>query len=226
MFHNLVKDNERNAFFMKLKSKQAELSLIIGMAIAVFCAGFCNFAREYDGITETVFRLHILANSDSPEDQSLKLKVRDAVLAETSDIFQGNRSASEAAAAAESSLGDIQKIAERTIRENGYDYSVNCEVTEMLFDSRIYDSLTMPAGNYSALRITIGEAEGKNWWCVMFPPLCLPAVTNIDEALEEYEGVFTEEELDMLRNPENYECRFYFLELLHKAEEYFSSRKS
>lgn len=209
---------------MGRKSWQIELSLIIGMAVSVFCAGFCNFADEYRGITDTVFRLHILANSDSEEDQALKLKVRDAVLEETGYIFADKNSAAESAAAAEENLYAIQQIAERVIRENGYDYSARCEVTEMEFDSRVYDSLTMPAGEYSTLRITIGSAEGKNWWCVMFPPLCIPAVTNIEEALAEYDGVFTEEELEMLHNPENYECRFYILELLKKAEEYLHKK--
>ena len=209
---------------MRSKIHQAELSFIIGMAIAVFCAGFCTFADEYDGITDTVFRLHILANSDSPEDQELKLKVRDAVLEETAYIFEDKNSAAESAAAAEENLDFIRGIAERTIRENGYDYSAECEVAAVKFDSRVYDSLTMPAGEYSALRITIGKAEGKNWWCVMFPPLCIPAVTDIDEALAEYDGVFTEEELDMLHNPENYECRFYFLDIIRKAEEYLHKK--
>ena len=206
------------------KSWQIEASLLIGMALSVFCAGFCNFTSEYRGITDTVFRLHILANSDSEEDQALKLKVRDAVLEETEYLFADKISAAESAAAAEENLDIIRQIVQRTIRENGYDYSSDCEVTEIKFDSRVYDSLTMPAGEYSALRITIGSAEGKNWWCVMFPPLCIPAVTNIDEALEEYDGVFTAEELEMLHNPENYECRFYILELLKKAEEYLHKK--
>ena len=206
------------------KSWQVELSLIIGMALSVFCAGFCNFANEYKGITDTVFRLHILANSDSEEDQELKLKVRDRVLEETADLFADKSSAAESAAAAEKNLDSIRRTAEKVIRENGYDYSVSCEVTEMKFNRREYDSLTMPAGEYSALRITIGDAEGKNWWCVMFPPLCIPAVTDIDEALAEYDGVFTAEELDMLQNPENYECRFYFLELIQKTEEFLHKK--
>lgn len=200
----------------KIRKKQAELALLLGMAAAVFCAGFCGFAEDYSDITDTVFRLHILANSDSEADQQLKLKVRDAVLENCSYIFEDTGSAEEAAAAAEKHMEEIQSIAEQVISENGADYPVRCRITEMEFDKRIYDSITMPAGNYLALRITIGNAEGKNWWCVMFPPLCLPAVTNTDEFLEELDGVFTEEELDMLRNPENYECRFYFLELYEK----------
>ncbi|MCH5193704.1 MAG: stage II sporulation protein R [Oscillospiraceae bacterium] len=204
---------------MRIRQKQAELALLLGMAAAVFCAGFCGFAQDYKDITDTVFRLHILANSDSDADQQLKLKVRDAVLENCSCIFEGAESAEEAAEAARSHMTEIQRTAERVIAENGADYPVRCEVTEMEFDKRIYDSITMPAGRYQALRLTIGSAEGKNWWCVMFPPLCLPAVTDTDEALEEFNGVFTEEELDMLSNAENYECRFYFLELYRKIKD-------
>lgn len=212
---------------MKIRSKQAELALLLGMAAAVFCAGFCGFAKDYNDITDTVFRLHILANSDSDPDQQLKLKVRDAVLENCSYIFEDAGSAEEAAAAAIEHMEEIQHIAEQTIRENGSDYPVKCQVTETEFDKRIYTgtagsasgSITMPAGKYLALRITIGSAGGKNWWCVMFPPLCLPAVTNADEMLEECGGIFTAEEIDMLRNPENYECRFYFLELYKKLRD-------
>lgn len=200
------------------KIKTYELALILGMAAAVFFAGFGSFTEDYRGITQTVFRLHILANSDSEADQTLKLKVRDAVLEENSRIFKDASSAEEAAALAEEHIGEILSTAQRVVHENGSDYEVKCEVTRMDFGNRIYGDITMPAGEYSALRITIGDAAGKNWWCVMFPPLCLPAVTDIDEALEEYDGVFTEEELEMLHNPENYECRFYFLELYEKIK--------
>ncbi len=201
---------------MKIKMWQAEISLLLGMAAAVFCAGFCNFAKEYDDITDTVFRLHIPANSDSAEDQALKLKVRDAVLEKTAYLFENTGSAEDAAQKARENLQFIQSVAESTLRENGCNYPVRCEVTKMQFDTRVYDSVTMPAGEYSALRITIGSGQGKNWWCVMFPPLCLPAVTNVDDVLAECDGVFTSEELDMLQEPQNYQCKFYILELFRK----------
>lgn len=204
---------------LKINKKQAELALLLGMAISVFCAGFCGFEENYREITDTVFRLHILANSDSDSDQAIKLKVRDAVLEEFSCIFEGKVCAEEAAAAALEHIDEICGTAERILSENGRDYPVSCEITKMKFDSRVYDKLTMPAGEYTALRISIGEASGKNWWCVMFPPLCLPAAANIDEALEECGGIFTEEELDMLQNPENYECRLYILELYEKLRD-------
>ncbi|MBQ5319576.1 MAG: stage II sporulation protein R [Oscillospiraceae bacterium] len=200
--------------------KKLELAMLLGMIISVFSAGFCGFAEEYDSITDTVFRLHILANSDSNEDQTLKLKVRDAILEECSYLFEDCENAEQSAEVAEDNMEYIRSTAEKVITENNYYYDVKCEVAEMYFDKRVYDSVTMPAGKYSALRITIGEAKGKNWWCVMFPPLCIPAVSG---EIEDYEGVFTDEELEMLNNPENYECRFYILELVEKLKMHFEN---
>ncbi len=194
-----------------INGKYAELAMLLGMAFSVFCAGFCGFAEDYRDITQTVFRLHILANSDSDEDQSLKLKVRDAVLEENSDIFEDCKSAEEAAAAAREHIDEIKSSAEKVLAENGAGYGAECGIAKMRFDDRVYGDMTMPAGEYLALRVTLGDAEGKNWWCVMFPPLCLPAVSG--EAAEE---VFSPEELDILEDRESYECRFYFLELLEK----------
>lgn len=194
-----------------INGKYAELAMLLGMAFSVFCAGFCGFAEDYRDITQTVFRLHILANSDSEEDQSMKLKVRDAVLEENSDIFEDCKSAEEAAAAAREHIDEIKSSAEKVLAENGAGYGAECGIAKMRFDDRVYGDMTMPAGEYLALRVTLGDAEGKNWWCVMFPPLCLPAVSG--EAAEE---VFSPEELDILEDHESYECRFYFLELLEK----------
>lgn len=199
--------------------KKLELSLLAGMIITIFITGICSFAEEYKGITENVFRLHILANSDTEEDQELKIKVRDEVLEKTAYLFKNNSSVIESAKIARNHLNEIQTIAEDVISENGYDYTVNCEVTDMYFTKRIYDTITMPEGIYTSLRITIGEAKGKNWWCVMFPPLCLPAVTNIDDVLAGYNGIFTAEEIEMLQQPDKYEIKFYFLELYYKIKE-------
>ncbi len=198
--------------------KKIELAMLIGMIISVFSAGFCGFAEDYDGITDKLFRLHILANSDSEADQSLKLKVRDAVLENCSYLFENCENAEQSAAVANENMDEIQMVAEQTLSENGSDYSVNCEVTEMYFDERVYGAATVPAGEYSAMRITIGEAKGKNWWCVMFPPLCIPVAAETAEELSEYSDVFTVEEIKMLSNPESYECRFYILELIEKIK--------
>lgn len=199
--------------------KKIELAMLIGMIIAIFSTGMCSFAEGYEDITDTVFRLHILANSDSNEDQQLKLKVRDAVLEECSYLFENCENTEDSALIAEKNMEFIKSVAQKTIYENGKDYNAECEVAEMYFDERVYDSFTMPAGEYMALRITIGKAEGKNWWCVMFPPLCIPVATG---EIEDYDEIFTAEEIEMLNNPEKYECKFYILELLDKLKKYLT----
>ena len=108
------------------------------------------------------------------------------------------------------------ETAKRTLRENGCEYDVSAQICEMHFDDRTYGNIVMPSGKYSALRITIGNAKGKNWWCVMFPSLCLPAAMDFEGLAEESEGYFTEEELYILENHSEYEVRFYFAELFEK----------
>lgn len=200
--------------------KKIELAMLVGMVVAVFSAGICSFADNYEDITDTVFRLHILANSDSEDDQHLKLEVRDAILEECSCLFENCINAEESAKTAADNLETIKSTAEKVIDESGKDYNVQCEVTEMYFDKRIYDSVTMPAGEYRTLRITIGEAKGKNWWCVMFPPLCIPVAAD---EIEDYDDIFTAEEIAMLNNPEEYECKFYILELIDKLKKHLEA---
>ena len=123
---------------------------------------------EADGaVYEDTVRLHILANSDSEEDQALKLKLRDDVLREFSDMLSKFDSADGARSALLSSLDDIEAFAEKRIEEYGYGYTVNATLTEEWYDTREYEDFTLPKGYYSSLQIIIGEGEGKNWWCVM-----------------------------------------------------------
>ncbi len=208
-----------------VKGLIGEAAALIGIIAAIFAQGVCAGAEGTERITQDIFRLHILANSDSEADQQLKLKVRDAVLEAGSGIFDGNSSAEQAAAAAEENLDFFRRTALEVIAESGYDYDVECEVAEVGFDERVYGSAAIPAGNYTALRIKIGAAEGKNWWCVMFPPLCLPAVTNTDEVLlqAEADGVLTAEEIGIIRNPQRYEVKFYFAEIFRKLSDFIKS---
>lgn len=193
-------------------------SLLIGIVIAVFCEGICAYAESKNNITDDVFRLHVIANSDSEKDQALKLRVRNAILEVSSGLFEKASSAEEAKMLSEDNLELFETAAKAEINASGYDYPVNCEVGRVHFDKRIYGSAELPEGDYNALRVIIGEGNGKNWWCVMFPALCLPAVTNTDEvlALAEENGSLSTEELELIQNPENYEVRFYFAELLRK----------
>ncbi|MCD7731509.1 MAG: stage II sporulation protein R [Oscillospiraceae bacterium] len=205
---------------IKINKAVAEAAMLIGMLMAVFAEGVCAFAESREDIANDVFRLHILANSDSDEDQALKLKVRNAILEESGEIFGSAVSGAEAAAIAKENLDKFTEIAKEVIAENNCNYSVKCEVADVYFDERTYGTATLPEGEYRALRIIIGEGDGHNWWCVMFPTLCLPAVTNTDEVLENAlnDGSLTAEEIELIKNPENYEVRFYFLDLFSRLK--------
>ena len=192
------------------------LAMLIGFAVTLILTSVSSFAESRRTLEDSVFRLHILANSNSEADQTLKLKVRDAVLAEVPELFGDCQSKSEAEAAAAQNMPQILETAKRTLSENDCEYGVSAEICEMYFDDRTYGDIVMPSGNYSALRITIGDAKGKNWWCVMFPSLCLPAAMDFEGLAEESKGYFTDEELYILENHSEYEVRFYFAELFEK----------
>ena len=165
------------------KMKGFESLLLIGLVFTLFSSGVNKTVATGNEIRSETLRLHIIANSDSEEDQQLKLKVRDAVLETTGELFAEVSGKTEAVAAAEYSANDIKEIAEKTIAEEGFDYPVQVEVTEMWFETRSYEGFTLPAGDYDAVRIIIGEGEGKNWWCVMYPALCIPGA---EKPLEKY----------------------------------------
>ena len=161
--------------------------IIAGMLL---CLPFVNSCEELSG---DVLRVHILANSDSAADQSLKLGVRDRVLRECSDYFNGCDDKAEAIRITRTHLSEIERIAASEIKRRGFDYPVTAQVGEMYFNTRYYDDFTMPAGQYDALRLTIGDGEGQNWWCVMYPSLCVGAAseTEMKDQLDdgEYEVV-------------------------------------
>ena len=131
-------------------------------------------------IYDQVVRLHVIANSDSEEDQSLKLLVRDAILERTNLLLAGTASKDEARSIIEGNMQELQQIAKSVIAKNGYSYPVSIEFGEEEYPTKTYESCAFPAGEYLSLRINIGAAEGKNWWCVLFPPLCLSAATDKD----------------------------------------------
>ena len=135
-------------------------------------------------IYDSVIRLHVIANSDSEEDQALKISVRDAILAESAELFTICSDRNEAIKKLSASLDDIQCIAERRIAEEGYDYPVKIELGNEEYPTRNYESMSFPEGSYLSLRISIGDGAGQNWWCVLFPPLCLDAAKGSnDDAL-------------------------------------------
>lgn len=167
-----------------------------------------GFIKTSQNIRNDVLRLHVLANSDTVEDQDLKLKVRDAVLEEGKDIFGGEIKVENAEEKISTEKSRLVNAAENVVKQNGFDYDVDVFVTDEYFDTRSYGDITLPAGNYTAVKVTIGESAGHNWWCVMFPPMCLPAAedkTDIDMYL-------SEDEVKVVKcNPE-YDVRFKIVE--------------
>ncbi|MDD7185164.1 MAG: stage II sporulation protein R [Oscillospiraceae bacterium] len=190
--------------FKKISWKLIGVSVIL----TVIISNFVQVGKSLDSLRENVLRMHILANSDSIADQSLKLKVRDAILEHSEEIFGKTVSFEDFKNVSAENLEKIHEIAQAVIDEYGFDYEISVEETKMFFDERTYGDITMPAGDYDAVRVTIGSAEGHNWWCVMYPPLCIPMASEITDDKEIEQEFFSTRELDMIRKPEKYEVRF------------------
>lgn len=207
--------------------KRLELSLLIGLVVAILLGNVTSFAEDCEDVRQSVFRLHILANSDSEPDQALKYAVRDKLLQETGELFAG-ASPEEAKTIAAEKLPELQALAAEVIQEEGYAYSVTAEVANMHFDTRVYGEDQFPAGRYDALRITIGEGNGRNWWCVLYPPLCLPAATKGEAITVSADGdwYFTDEELRVLKGGSTYKAEFAIVEWYEALKAHFTKEKA
>ena len=171
-------------------------------------------------IYNTTIRLHVLANSDSTEDQTLKMQVRDAVISKVNELAANTKEFDEVKKIYETSLDDIRLAAQNTVYENGYDYQVNVTLTEEYYPERQYENVRLPSGRYNSLKVSIGSEEGQNWWCVLFPPLC----TQAAEAKEELAQTgFTPNQIRVLTDSETpkYVIRFRILEWAEDILELF-----
>lgn len=175
-----------------------------------------TFESACSELENDVFRLHILANSDYEYDQSLKLYVRDKILESCSDLYDDVKTKEEAKTITENNLSFIISIAEKAIAEKGYDYNVTAKVTRCFFDTRYYENFTMPAGVYDALQIKIGEGKGKNWWCVMYPTLCVGAAADTDMKED-----LSESEYNVIV-AKDVEYKFKIVECFEKISSFFS----
>ncbi|MCR4925195.1 MAG: stage II sporulation protein R [Clostridiales bacterium] len=195
-----------------------EIALLMALVITVL-SSLTGFARNCEKISDSVLRLHVIANSDTEEDQQLKLKVRDAILEKGKDIFDGSVTRDEAKARIEPNIAQLEETAKKVIEENGFDYDVKITVTEEYFATRVYEeqNITLPAGRYMAVRAVIGEGNGHNWWCIMFPPLCLPAA----EGEVEIDSVLDEEQMKIVQKSPKYEPRFKIIEWYQRLAEKF-----
>ena len=168
-----------------MKTKQAGrlrlAEIILLLFLTAFLASGAMALQTGQELSDKVVRLHVLANSDSQEDQALKLKVRDRILAYTEPLLAGAADRREAEALLRGQVLELERVAAQEIRANGYDYAVTIELEDTVFPTREYEGFTLPAGKYLALRTIIGEGAGQNWWCVVFPPLCAAASAEVPE---------------------------------------------
>ena len=204
-----------------MKSKKLTKLMKIQAVVfaAVFAAGACSvgaFAYNCSRVRSDVLRLHVIANSDCSADQQLKLMVRDAVLERGAQLFDGTVTADEARRKIEPHKAELEAAAREVIERAGYDYPVSVNVVNEYFATRCYGSLTMPAGRYTAVKVVIGEGAGHNWWCVMFPPLCLPAAQDRGGNLDAF---FDDGELKVVESSGRYEPRFKIVEIIEKLRE-------
>ena len=168
-------------------AKLAFKAILCGFVICL-ALSMTDFDAQSKEISNEVFRLHILANSDSEADQNLKLSVRDEVQKFCYNIYDNAKTKADAEKIISDKLDDIVAVAQNEVYKNGYDYPVKAEIVNMYFTNRVYDNITLPAGDYDAVRITIGEGKGHNWWCVMFPPICISAADNDAEISDVLSG--------------------------------------
>lgn len=183
----------------------AALFLAVSLLLTLLVSAAVLFFKDCDTLREEFLRLHILANSDSEEDQRIKLAVRDHLL--SLGLFTEETDKSRTVKAAQAQLPMIEAAANSELLRQGSSDTAKAELVRMYFTTRVYENVTLPAGYYDAVRITIGEGAGKNWWCVLYPPLCIPAA-----AAEEPLDILSPAEQNIVTE-EGYEVRFFLVEL-------------
>ena len=202
---------------MKKTILKIEASILISVILCCIL-NINSFSQRCDSIREKMLRMHVIANSDSTKDQELKLKVRDAVLSAGEELFDGSITSKEAIEKISPYIDVLEETALQVIKDNGFDYNVKITVAEEYFATRTYDnSVTLPAGYYTAIKVVIGEGKGQNWWCVMFPPMCLPSAV----AECEISDVLTDDETDIVTDNEKYQFRFKIVEVF---QEFFNEK--
>ena len=194
-------------------SKTIKIFVPIFLSFILIYSYVTPFIKTSESISQEVFRLHILANSDSDEDQSLKLKVRDKILTKSESLFINCKNLNDVINVSKNNIDYFEKLANECIKENGYNYETKVYVDKEYFNTREYEKITLPSGVYNALKIEIGEAKGHNWWCVMFPAICLPAVSD-----DEINSILNEDELELINNNNKSEIRFKIVEIYEKIK--------
>lgn len=198
-----------------LKSSKLKMILILSFLLFIYtniCA--LSYASNIsNNISDTVFRLHVIANSDSKEDQDLKYKVRDSLIDYMNDICKNCKTKQEAIDLVKKYQNNFKQIAIERIQKEGYNYDVNIDIGDFEFPTKQYGDISLPSGFYDALKVEIGEAKGQNWWCVMFPPLCFVDISTgiVSEESKEYlKDNMTEEEFALISDNSSSDIKFKF----------------
>ncbi len=202
-----------------MKIKIIELSAFLALFVCIISC--LSFENNCNNIRGEVLRLHVIANSDSAEDQSLKLQVRDRILLKGKELFSFGGDITEAEEEIKKNLGFLKNEAEKEVREKGYNYKVDLNLENCYFPTRQYENATLPAGEYKALRIVIGEGEGENWWCVLFPPMCLSAA----KGELQLETILSEDEMKIVSSEPKYEIRFWLIEKFEEIKIAYKRRR-
>ncbi len=194
-----------------------EWALLIALLVSFAWGTWAD--RTQQQLSDKVLRLHVLANSDSEADQALKLKVRDSVLETASAILEGCPDRETAEQRLSAALPEIEDAARARIAAEGGKQTVTAELRPTVFPTREYEDFTLPAGEYLALRVVLGEGEGHNWWCVVFPPLCAETTSSLSQTA--MAAGLTEEEVALITESDGYQLKFKAVELWEKLMAYF-----
>jgi stage II sporulation protein R len=199
-----------------MKLKKWETALIFALVITFLCgAAGAGLSKEQSDLSEKLIRLHVVANSDSDADQALKLKVRDKILSDIDLLLKGVTDREEAVGIISAHMDALVAGSKEVVSAGGRDYGVTAKIAVEEFPTRDYDGFSLPAGKYTALRVVIGSGAGHNWWCVVFPPLCMTAATNDAEAMK----ILTEDQIRLITSDKpEYQLKFKSIELLDKLK--------
>lgn len=201
--------------------KKWELALLLGLCAALVWGAWS--VQRQDALAQKVIRLHVIANSDSQPDQALKLQVRDRVLDYAAKVLQRASDMEDARQQLREALGRIENIAQREIVRQGYDYPVTAQLTDSEFPLKTYDGFALPAGEYMALRLVIGEGAGQNWWCVVYPPLCTTAASDLGTAA--VQAGLSDDDLSLITGEDTgYVLKFRSLDLWQRLRQWLGKQ--
>ena len=196
----------------KISFKIFNVALCFALISAIFLS-LAVFDARCEDLRKNVLRLHIIANSDNADDQNLKLEIRDEILSQSTDLFDTATDITSAKIIAEQRLSEFKEIVEQVISDNGFDYTVSVKLDKSFFETRVYDDFTLPAGIYDSLLITIGEGKGKNWWCVIFPEICVSAASKGDLT-----DTVSNESANVAKSQKRYKAEFKIVEVYQKIK--------